>query len=263
MDTIGVPPSEIAKARELLFALPVPFSLTKANYDLYWKFIDNVYTVKKTMSVKVGNPHISKYVDCRFKRAYAKPATRPTKRVKPSCDVSFKLLIFPDHVAFYSLEDHPTNHNHSLDDSDQGKRNSWVRELAHSEYVKGHSAAAIISMLYPAGNPFAREQMDAVGGRFLTRQDIINSGASWRLARERARVPEMRIATEKMLENIRTRMIEVTDYADSMEDAETRDQILRKWEEGMADFSKNFIGDSLAEWLNAHIPNPELEYSLQ
>jgi hypothetical protein len=73
-------------------------------------------------------------------------------------------------------------HSHSLDESDANKRNGFLRELVGAEVTKGYRPTAIIGSLTGQGRPDARARLAAAGGTYLTRQDVINAGLTWRLA---------------------------------------------------------------------------------
>ena len=73
-------------------------------------------------------------------------------------------------------------HSHSLDESDANKRNSFLRKLVGAEVAKGYHPAEIIGSLTGKGRADARARLAAAGGTYLTRQDIINAGLTWRLA---------------------------------------------------------------------------------
>jgi hypothetical protein len=83
----------------------------------------------------------------------------------------------------------PTNHDYSLDKSDANKRNSFLRELLQKDIAKGYAPAAVISSIRGdsrSANQAKRIRLTAAGGTYLSRQDAINSGASWRLANPNA-----------------------------------------------------------------------------
>jgi hypothetical protein len=101
-------------------------------------------------------PHKHHYVICRFKRARdTQPAftssqgsrANTTKRAVKSCDVTFKLLEFDDHVEFHSINQQMTIHDHSLDESDANKRNSLIRGLGARDLAKGYAPAAVVGSL--------------------------------------------------------------------------------------------------------------------
>jgi hypothetical protein len=128
-----------------------------ANYQLFWPLIDNVYSIRQSRDVAAiksrGRPaHKCHYVICRFKRARdsapsSSQVASTTKRAIKSCDVTFQLLEFSDHVEFHSISQHSLIHDHSLDESDANKRNSLLRGLAGNDVAKSYAPAAIVSSL--------------------------------------------------------------------------------------------------------------------
>jgi hypothetical protein len=45
MDVLQALPRDLALVRHILFTLPAPFSLSIADYKLFWPLIDNVYAI--------------------------------------------------------------------------------------------------------------------------------------------------------------------------------------------------------------------------
>ena len=165
-----------------------------ADFKLYWPLIDNVYVIRKTRHVTTKSGDFKRHlVDCRFKRTYnialsssLGPRANVTKQSKKQCHVSFRLLEYSDHVDFHVLENHSFKHDHSLDESDANKRNSGLLGLAQHDIAKGYALAAVIGSMTGHGQSDVKARLKAAGGSYLTRQDAINSGASWRLANPNA-----------------------------------------------------------------------------
>lgn len=96
---------ELRYMRSLLFNLPLPFSLTLATHDIFWPFVDNIYSITKTRQVTAG--HTVYYVICRLKAISHKRADESTsaklrqsrKRVQ-SCNAEFRILRFHDYVEY-------------------------------------------------------------------------------------------------------------------------------------------------------------------
>ena len=112
-----------------------------------------------------------------------------TKRLISSCDVTLKLLAFPDHYEYHPISQSSVlglvtclQHSHSLDESDAYKRNSFLRKLVGAEVANGYPPAAVIGSLTGQGRADARARLASAGGAYLTRQDVINAGLMWRLA---------------------------------------------------------------------------------
>lgn len=253
MDSLGAFSQDAARARDLFFNLPVPFSLKPQDYVLYWQLVDNIYSIKSSRDTTHGllAPYTIKYIECRFRRPSPESATpkesgrrTTTKKAAKSCDVSFKILEFPSHVEVLGLEGQSTTHAHSLDFSDSHKRNSFVRNLALKEVAKGHNAAAVMGILRPMNDPFACAQLDSIGGKFLTNKDVSNWRSIWKVANPdalqpldaRSRASHLELATNELSNNIRARFSRIMAYADSLDD-ETRDSVLNTWENTLANLT--------------------------
>ena len=194
MDALQSLPRDTAKVRNILFLLPMPFSLNTANYKLFWSLIDNVYSIRRTRDPTIRRPYQYRYVICRFKRARdTSPAltqssqrASTTKRAAQSCDVCFVIHEYQDHVEFHHVPGAFFHHNHSLDESDANKRNSHLRGLVQSDIGKGYAPAAVIGAIRGQGRPDIRMRLEAVGGQYLSRRDAENSRITWRLANPNA-----------------------------------------------------------------------------
>ena len=186
MDVLSALPRDINHVRHILFTLPMPFSLSQANHELFWPFIDNAYSIRSTNDVSLrkvdGRPkHVRHHVICRFKRARAAPSASQgkrassTKRATVGCDVSFKLLAFTDHWEYWPRKSGDLAlitcqyHEYSLDETDANKRNSFLRALVGAEVAKGYYPATIIGSLTGEGRPESRAQLIATGGAYMTR----------------------------------------------------------------------------------------------
>ena len=190
MDVLALLPRDTAHVRKLLFDLPIPFSLSRTNYKLFWPLIDNVYSfrMKRHVTDESGD-YIRHTLICRFKRTTSSAPgsslgsrASTTKRSIQSCNVSFIIREYVNHVEFHMTGTQPTIHAHSLDESDANKRNSLLRGLVQLDIAKGYAPAAVIGSIRGNGQSDVRARLAAAGGAYLTRQDAINSGASWRLA---------------------------------------------------------------------------------
>ena len=101
MDSLEALPRDTESIRNIIFTLPIPFSLSIANYKLFWPLVDNIYSIRfsrdippKSYDGLLRPVHKYHYVICRFKRARDTPPsssqrTSTTKRAIKSCDVSF------------------------------------------------------------------------------------------------------------------------------------------------------------------------------
>ena len=176
MDVLSSLPRDTAHVRQLLFNLPLPFSLNRANYDLFWPLIDNVYSIRKTRHITSESCDFIRHnVICRFKRAYnvapsssLGPRAGNTKRASQSCDVAFRMIEYDDHVEFHVTGDQLTIHDHSLDESVANKRNSLLRGLLQHDISKGYAPAAVIGSVRGNGQSEVRTRLIAAGGAYLS-----------------------------------------------------------------------------------------------
>jgi hypothetical protein len=104
-------PATICHMRARFFNMTLPFRVTRAEYDLYWPIIDNVYIFNKTRCASNASGDFTRHiVDCRFKRAYkSTPSSRlssraTTKKIKIQCDVRLRLVIQSEYVEFTSVD---------------------------------------------------------------------------------------------------------------------------------------------------------------
>ncbi len=200
MDVLSALPCDTSHVRNILFTLPMPFSLNIANQKQFWPLINNTYSIRHSKDVGYRKhdsrpAHVRNHVICRFKRARAVPSASQgkrassTKRSAIGCDVTFALLALSDQDEYWPISKSSDvdivtclSHSHSLDESDANKRNSLLRLLVGAEVAKGYYPAAIIGSLIGNGRPDTRARLAAAGGAYLTRQDVINAGLTWRLA---------------------------------------------------------------------------------
>jgi hypothetical protein len=73
-------------------------------------------------------------------------------------------------------------HSYLLDKSDANKRNGFLWKLVRAEVAKGYYSTEIIGSLTGKGRADAHARLAAAGGSYLTQQDVINAGLTWRLA---------------------------------------------------------------------------------
>jgi hypothetical protein len=170
--------------RDILFAISVLFSLTTSNHKLFWLLIDNIYSIRSSCNIKKPQPHKYYYIICRFKRARDPSLSQgsrasTSKRVAKAYDFSFVLLEFPNHIEYRPISQQ--DHDYLLDESNANKRNSFLLGLVQKDITRSFAPAIIISSLRPAGRLDIYAKLDSVGGRYLSRRDIINNSTSWRL----------------------------------------------------------------------------------
>jgi hypothetical protein len=194
MDSLQALPRDTAHVREILFTLPLPFSLSTTNYQLFWPLIDNVYSILVSRGCTRPNNYRYYYVIYRYKRARdASPVpsqsssqrASTTKRSIKACQ--FCIIRIRGSRGVSSHERHlECRHDHSLDESDANKRNSLLRAIVQCDIAKGYAPAAVIGVFRGTVQADILMQLETAGGLYLSRQDAINSGLAWRLANPNA-----------------------------------------------------------------------------
>ncbi|KAH8586029.1 hypothetical protein B0O99DRAFT_645564 [Bisporella sp. PMI_857] len=151
-------PATICHMRARFFNMTLLFRVTRAEYNLYWPIINNVYIFNKTRCASNA-----------FKRAYkstlsSRFSLRATiKKIKIQCNVKLRLVIQSEYVEFTSVDSNFFIYTHSLNKSDAYKRNSAILAYLQADITKSYALAAVISFIH-----------------------AINSGACWRSANPNA-----------------------------------------------------------------------------
>ncbi|TGO08628.1 hypothetical protein BTUL_0200g00220 [Botrytis tulipae] len=292
MDHLPLPPRDISTRRQYLFDLNhLPFRLSRSEYDLLWPMVDNVYSDRTQRKTRDGV--ISHYIICRFKR-YTKPTNQslnPTakrrKRLESTCNVAFKILEYTNHFEFHSTGE-SINHTHDLDACDANKRHSFLIGLVKTDIARGYRPAQILQAIRGEAAEFASSDspLRLIGGTYLTRQDIINCGSSWReknpntlfvdlatksdvtLQAHDASAPaaidrkvdeeshdiesgdmRARLNMEERLEQIRARFLELSEYSDSLELTQ-KAIIMQRFEDRLSEATNALIGLSLEDFIS-------------
>ena len=178
MDVLRSLPEDISHMCQLLFDLPLLFSVRLSTFDRFWPLIDNVYSVRKTTPVisKSGD-YEQLAVICQFKQAYHVALSSSqglrsgsTKRASSSYDIEFKIVKYTNHMEF-----HPTgssvNYSHSLDESNASKRNSLLQGLVQLDIAKGYCPTAIINLIRGYNQSEIEGRLKAAGGAYLKGYD--------------------------------------------------------------------------------------------
>jgi hypothetical protein len=51
IDVLSLLPRDTSHVRNILFTLPLPFSLSRANHEQFWPLIDNAYSIRRSRDV--------------------------------------------------------------------------------------------------------------------------------------------------------------------------------------------------------------------
>jgi hypothetical protein len=174
-------PPNLRQIRQSLFALEKVVELSTADFNTYWPYVSNVWVKENTRDLKDGV--VVTYYDCRFRREEHKPkvskagAAMKNTRVGATCKTSIRVDFEPSGTYRIYQTSGSTAHSHSLDESDQLKRNDGLRRRVEVLVAQspGTSPSEILSSLQGAGVlRTGREQLEDAGGRYLTAKDIHN-----------------------------------------------------------------------------------------
>jgi 2,5-diamino-6-(ribosylamino)-4(3H)-pyrimidinone 5'-phosphate reductase len=192
-------PPKVGWYRQLLFELAEPVVLTAEEYIVYWPYISSAYTKNKRLP-QIAARTITEHWWCRLwssttPKSKGKGERGKTIRIGLGCP--FKLKIVED-VASGSrtLSRHKvcSNHSHTLDYLDSVKKPEALRRIAGAEVAHGYPVAMITQTLQATHRPEAGQAWQEAGGRFFSRQDVHNAGASFKVANPDPRFVEAQAA---------------------------------------------------------------------
>ncbi|KAI5808718.1 hypothetical protein DFH27DRAFT_540784 [Peziza echinospora] len=146
-------PPDLDEWRRRLFTVDTSITMTAAEWDTYWPYIDNVWSHRSTQRSKKG-PFVTHYYDCRLKgRPPGTPVNQDpnkkkrkrTARERDLCEMKIKIIETTTPNKTYTIEkvkreigtngEEPAGeyHRHTLDESDRIKRNSVLRQAIKLE----------------------------------------------------------------------------------------------------------------------------------
>jgi hypothetical protein len=188
--------SDTQKTRNLLFEMPVPFSMRADVFEKYWPMVDNIWSRYDEINIKGkdGLRFDSIRFTCRFTKKLedeyvsTKPPSKRQRREGGTCPCKVKakyyhgILGVPDHFRFEHSSQKETDwaHSHTMEELDGIKINSFIKAAAALEAAKGHTSADVYDNMRNAkvfdkfGNPVG-DALDAAGGKFMTRQHVVNA----------------------------------------------------------------------------------------
>ena len=176
-------PPNLAIVRQKFFLLDTAFEWTEADFDLYWPFMDNVWSRKRSSSLE--DQTRTDYYWCKLRavtKAYVpKPTSegkRPRKkraREEVTCDMSVRIA-FKDgryHISRGSTSD--VRHSHDLDYLDGVKRNSAIMAIARREAAKAFAPVSTFWKMWDEP-----QKMREAGGQYMKIADVRNASSVWR-----------------------------------------------------------------------------------
>lgn len=185
-------PANIRDIRERLFHGDFNgLTLTSTQWDLYWPFVDNIYTRKK-IKPPAYNDLQSTYYVCRLHPSKSYIANIPvderirqgSKGRKPiSYPMKFEAVTdLYSKMVHFELTGGDESYNHTLNHSDSIKINTGLREAAAAEVKEGYGSTDITGNLTGATIPAHHTILNDAGGTYFTNKTTRN--AAQRVLRE-------------------------------------------------------------------------------
>ena len=183
----NLPPS-IATVRSQIFCIDSTVVLSKTDWDLYWPYCDNIWSLARQNTNK-EKTKVTSYYDCRLHptndHVPEGSGKSLRKRQKPSrtaigCPIKMKVIRHEDFVEMIRVGS-ATVHNHDLDTSDREKRPSIFRKTAADEVSKGYKVSEVTRNTRAVDRSLDRAALQEAGGHWLSLKDVHKASASWKL----------------------------------------------------------------------------------
>jgi hypothetical protein len=175
-------------------------TFTKEEQDIYWPFLNNVYTPASVEYVHKNIRAISRPFWCRLHDTKPKTYTGKTNenengppakkfsstskkcRAPVQCPKTMRQTIFDDGRVTYKPVNPKIQHNHDINEIHKTWRAKIFRDVAAEQVAGGYEPAAIYQSM-SGGNgsrPDIELAVNRIGGSWFTRQDVINAAKSYR-----------------------------------------------------------------------------------
>jgi hypothetical protein len=161
--------------------------LLAEEYMSYWPYISSAYTLNKRLPETVAGTATSHYW-CRLWSSNIRKSEGIGKRGKTICvgvGFGFKLKDIIDvATGNHTLSRHGdcNSHCHTLDFLDSVKRPEALRKIAGAEVAHSYPVAVVTQTLRAPHRLNVEQIWQEAGGRFFSRQDAHNTGASYKAA---------------------------------------------------------------------------------
>ena len=185
-----VPPN-LGEHRRRLFHLPEnPIVYSTTDWDVYWPFLDSIWLKNKhEQQSELGSGYKQSYT-CRLanrkqpeeQRQENDAKRRRSRRNLTGCEMQVIIHYFKDTVQIHRQCDESIIHNHDLEEIDQAKKSTGLRNLVGRLAASsgGTTAASFRNLLEP-GSPEEQEALKSIGASYLSVSDIHHAASVWRM----------------------------------------------------------------------------------
>ena len=212
-------PPDCGMWRRRLFHIEQPEQMSRATFCQYWPFVSNIWSAHNSHTSKSGEKR-SYFFRCRLHAKAVRPVEgrgiRATlRRDGHGCPARLTIThhIAPD--TFHLARSRPrknapaAGHSHSLDLSDQTKKNDFIRYVCAAEISNGYTPGQIHTTLTGSNgrNPAMEVALREAGGSYLSAQDIRNYGASWLREHKDPRFIGTSYSVDHQIEEVRSHLL--------------------------------------------------------
>jgi hypothetical protein len=159
--------------------------LSAEEYMAYWPYISSAYTLNKRLPETAAGTTTWHYW-CRLwspKTPKSKGTGERGKTIRVGLGCGFKLKDIVDVATrSHTLSRHRAcdSHCHTLDFLDSVKKPEALRRIAGAEVAYGYPVAVVTQTLRAPYRPDVEQAWQEAGGKFFSRQDTHNAGASYK-----------------------------------------------------------------------------------
>ena len=188
-DPLAALPADIATRRAAFFALDQPITLTRAEWDRYWPYVDNIWSLRREYPARKYRPRGVRYsiwYDCRLHSTKARVQSSPDPSAEPpkskrnktsrdavSCLMGAVAVFDGDSVTFSRLDRADCHEWHTLDESDR-RVPTAIMDLATGLISQGHEPGKVFCTLSGADSAADRVRICDAGGAHLSLKAVFN-----------------------------------------------------------------------------------------
>ena len=187
-----VPPNLEEHRRRVFELSENPVIYSKPDWDLYWPFLDSIWLKhKQKQQSDLGSIYKQSYT-CRLanrkqseeQRLENDAKRRRSRRVLTGCQMQMDVHFFKDTVQILRQSSENVSHNHDLDDIDQGKKSTGLRNLIGKLAAgSGNTIAHSFRDLLDTKNLVEKEALQSIGAGHMTVSDIHHAAVFWKQRR--------------------------------------------------------------------------------
>lgn len=181
-------PANLELIRRCMFKVEERVRFSAEEWDQYWPFVSNFWN-KSAGPYRKKNGNTRQHFQCRLYakqprvNKVSKGERRKQARVAISCPKTASRTTYPDGSVCFESTSPSVQHNHTLDHLDSISRPRAFMDAAAREIARGYRPADVFQNIQ-GRHDSGESAIASVGGRWFTRQDVINAGQRFKEAGE-------------------------------------------------------------------------------